>query len=102
MPGTPRGRGVRRRRERGQRWWKVGWVRLELPSAPLHGDCGFRVLPCAESGCVRQDLAGRQKARLRVEQGEVIRKNQARAGSPPRECEWDPAEEAAEGAKAET
>lgn len=73
-----------------------------MPSASLRGACGFSVLPCAEPGCVRQDPAGRQKTRLRVERGEVIRKNQARAGSPPRECEWNPAEEAAEGVKAET
>lgn len=46
--------------------------------------------------------ARRQQARLQVGQEEVTRKNQTRAGPPPRECEWNPAEAAVEGARAGT
>ena len=62
-------------------------------------------LQCLTLGRIRlrpQGPARRQKTCLRFEQGEVIRKNQTRIGSPPGECEWNPAEEAAEGARAES
>ena len=102
MPEMPRGRGIRRGRGRCQIGQQAGWVvsgiavsssprRLWLQCLTL---CRIRLRP--------QGPARRQKTRLRFEQREVLRKNQTRVGSPPGEREWNPAEEAAEGARAET
>lgn len=102
MPEMPRGRGIRRGRGRCQIGRQAGWVvsgiavsssprRLWLQCLTL---CRIRLRP--------QGPARRQKTRLRFEQREVLRKNQTRVGSPPGEREWNPAEEAAEGARAET
>lgn len=67
VPEMPRGRGIRRGRERCQRWRRLGRWCPELLLVPLRGDCGFSVSLCAESGCVLRVRPGDSKHACRLD-----------------------------------